>query len=302
MNILLKICIRILKQFNFIVYCGTLDIYSGGSISLHTLLKNLKKKGLSVYWRTWDEREKFNTFDKSIKEASDKILKNSIVIYPEVVNLNPLNSRFVIRWLLNKPQFLNPDALFTDQELFFYMQKSFLPKNLKVNKNRELAQNTFFTDIYFNKNLERNFDYCTLIHKGHKYHTKDKIIPKGLVIDKMSHQEKADILNKSKYLISFDPYSTNMRYAVMCGCIPIIIPVKNLREFEWRSGLKNTNGIAYGYENLNFANSTRNEFFKFHLKNLKEQDKHINNFCFEVLKYVMFIVLKKILKKITFQK
>jgi hypothetical protein len=53
----------------------------------------------------------------------------------------------------------------------------------------------------------------------------------------------------------------------LCGCIPIVIPIKGLSKYEWlktlyvapylkAKQLYNLNGVAYGINDISFAKST----------------------------------------------
>ena len=45
-------------------------------------------------------------------------------------------------------------------------------------------------------------------------------------------------------------------YAVLCGCVPVIVPQKGVSADEWRSGNDFKYGVAYGEDEIEWARST----------------------------------------------
>ena len=48
-----------------------------------------------------------------------------IVLYPEIVDGNPLQAQFVVRWLLHRPNFFIKDTRFSENEMVFFYQNAF---------------------------------------------------------------------------------------------------------------------------------------------------------------------------------
>jgi hypothetical protein len=145
-----------------------------------------------------------------------------VIVYPEVIDGNPLKAKSIVRWLLYKPKFHNPNANFTENELTFCYHKEFNDINLNPEENiLFIFCNRWET--YKQTNFEKRNGCCYIIRKGENRADLPETFD-GPVIDGKSHQEIAKIFNECKYFISYDPHTTYTIYARMCGCIPIVIP------------------------------------------------------------------------------
>ena len=94
----------------------------------------------------------------------------------------------------------------------------------------------------------------------------------SVCIDEMSHEEIAEIFNRCEYFISYDLYTMYSRYAVLCGCTSIVIPYENLSKEAWMPDKKLRHGIAYGFDDIDFAKKTS----KYVLDDLKKEEKQAN--------------------------
>lgn len=288
------------------------DENSGGSIVLHYLAYKLREIGADAYLYPIDIERRNNPrvtrFDRVFlmgslnrwrkKRANKQILidmfsinkefcvpvwrrrfaKSAIVVYPEIVSGNPLRSERVIRWLLNKPNFINPDAKFGSNELFFHHQLAFLDKKIPINKSSQLRLRWIRDDIYKDRKLEGREGACRLIGKGKRIGL-DKIPDDGSVlIDGLSHEEKANVFNRTKFFYSHDPYTMHCFYAAICGCIPIVIPVPGVGKEEWRQNIEDRYGVAYGEDDIHWAVRTRHLLIKRVYDEQKAENEMIQNF------------------------
>ena len=257
---------------------------SGGSIVLHYLVHSLRKLGVEAYvtpnvkeitrfyprWvKSIDDKFKYKRFQKKsllsnkmdTPLAPKNIITDSIVIYPEIVQGNPLNSERVVRWFLNKPGFFNGLKYFhnNDEEVFFY-QYAFVEGIKKIPKDNLLQIRWLRNDIYQNNNLPSRQGSCRMIRKGKRLGELN--IPEGdksIRLDGLSHVEIAKIFNKTNIFFCHDPYTMYCYYAVLCGCVPVVIPQKNLTKEQWRNGFELKKGVAYGEDEISWAIKTRNE-------------------------------------------
>jgi len=290
----------------YIIYTPSFDINSGGAIILHYLCHLLNSMDYDAY--LWYERKAvWNTkrplfsiyrfyryykkyfsssfltnpsFNTPIAKSND--LEDSIVIYPEIVDGNPLNAKKVVRWLLHKPGFHTGRINFTKDELIFAYSKECEGSGITINKEQILTIKYIMRDIYYNKNNKIRNNICYSIRKGVNktfIHSKDAIC-----IDGLSHAEISDIFNKSHTFISYDPYSYYSTYASLCGCNSIIVPDTNISKEQWHPDIRDRYGLAYGIDDIDYGIETRSKMMEY----LDEQDKlnllSIKNFINETKK------------------
>ena len=289
--------LNIMSSRPIVVQTTTFNENSGGSIVLHYLVHSLRKMGIeayvspnvkerSNYYPRWTKlihdkflyhrfKKKLNLLDvMDTPIASKDIIADSIVVYPEIVKGNPLNAKRVVRWLLNKPGFFNraPYVHNVNEEIFFY-QYAFAQGIKEISSDNLLQIRWLRHDIYKNKNLTNRQGSCRMIRKGKR--SKQIAIPErdeSILIDGMSHVEIAKIFNKSKIFYCHDLYTMYCYYAVLCGCVPVVIPQDNLTKEQWRDGFEMKNGVAYGEDEIDWAIKTREQLI-LDMQNSKNTEK-----------------------------
>lgn len=264
---------------------------SGGIIVLHYLVHRLRKLGVDAYiypmlaledypiWRNGLRRQFLLALFKNIARrillhrrfkmcsemdtpvASKRWLQNSVIVYPEITSGNPLKSKNVVRWLLNKPGFFNQSAVFGEDELTFFYQHDFRENCDWVDPDNMLTLSWVRDDIYFDQGLKDRRGACRLLRKGSFLSSQQSPNDDAIIIDGMTHQEKAQIFNKTKYLFCHDAHTMYLYYAALCGCIPIIIPAEGTSGDQIKATAMFKNGIAYNLDEVDFAARTRNELF-----------------------------------------
>lgn len=280
---------------NFIIFSAGYDEKVGGLIVLHRLCDLLNREGQKAFvwpfdkpvWdasqalkstyriiRYWVENDisRYKVFDKFITPiAKYSDFKNSIVIYPEIVNGNPLLAKNIVRWFLHKPGYHTGIINYGKNELYFYYQKAFNDEELNL-KSKNLLQTVLVRDdIYYQKNHGPREGTCYILKKG-----KDREIvhdiKTSILIDNMTHEEIAEVFNRVEMCISYDLYTMYSRYAAMCGCISVVIPEKGLTKEEWKPEDEGRYGVAYGFEDIDHAVKTQ----KLVLPTLKAQETNAN--------------------------
>lgn len=276
----------------FIIYTPSFDEFNGGVIVLHKLCDMLKKSGEKSYlWsyrkpyynlktlfmqkkiklnyllqKSFREFKTFEKFNTPLAKYCD--LEDSIVVYPEIILDNPLQSKNIVRWFLYKPGVVTGKINYTDNELYFYFQEAFNDSTINPNSNNKLQISHLRDDIYFHKKNTTRKGSCYLLKKGRNrkiiHNLKDSIL-----IDDLSHEKISEIFNSVKYFISYDTYSMYSRYAVLCGCTSIVVPEKGVDKENWRPEEELRYGIAYGFDDLDYANKTK----KYVYSSLKKQEK-----------------------------
>jgi hypothetical protein len=270
-----------------VVQAPSFDETSGGAIVLHYLVDRLRSLGFDAYvypilgldeypeWPDFSPVKRIVTFIKNTKRrlvlikkfkqsplmdtplASKEILRDAVIVYPEIISGNPLNSKYVVRWLLHKPGFFYKHVVFGSDELTFFFQHDFRDGCEWVDPENMLNINWVRDDIYFNQGLTKRTGACRLIRKGNFSGLEEGYDDEAIILDGMSHLEMAQIFNRTKFLFCHDPYTMYCYYAVLCGCVPIIVPFDGLSKEDWRSTALFKHGIAYGMDEAEWAEKTR---------------------------------------------
>lgn len=244
---------------------------SDGGITVQYYLANiLDKMGVRVRIHN----NKFNAIQNSLFNNyyhDDFDLNNTIVIYCEGIDSNPLNAPFTVRWLLselgqNVPKdylqkwnknelvyyFNSEEKMYNDNNnvmtttpitlISFREQRLLNINNKKEIKNEKLDSNSIFkflTLFYIhpdikNNNLTRN-GYCHSFRKSYYHKNIANIHPNNSFEIKRNHTQinYIEYFNKYKYFISYDPLTFLSIISILCGCISIIYPIENLSKYDW---------------------------------------------------------------------
>lgn len=179
-----------------------------------------------------------------------------IAIYPEIVAGNPFGAKHVVRWLLHRPGFFFPDVVFGPNEYTFFYQPAFAETTDNIDPSNLLRIRWLREDVYVDRKLSIRSGSCRMIRKGHA--DKDMLAADtAILLDGKSHEEIADIFNRTERFYCHDPYTLYVYYAALCGCTPIIVPQPGLESEVWRAGFELKNGVAYGEAEVDWAIATR---------------------------------------------
>lgn len=187
---------------------------------------------------------------------------DTIVVYPEIVFGNPLAARHVVRWFLNRNTFKGQyvgEQPYGKDDLFICYWKVFNDYQLNPSGRQVTLQN-FNHDVYKRWNYGHREGNCFLIHKGLYRKDLPTQVP-GIIIDRLSEKEKVEVLNRCEYFYSFDPQTSYLYVAAICGCVSIAIPEPGKSRTDYTGGEVKAWGVAYGTspEELAFARSTYKE-------------------------------------------
>ena len=272
----------------FIINAYPYNENSGGVIALHRLCHIINehtehqaflfpisvKEKLSRRIRKFFKKIKFKTNEKWNTPVLTSIqnINDYVVIYPEVISGNPLNSKRVVRWFLHNPGHFTGEVNYGSEELYFKYTSAFnkyIPTNNSYIAPELLTVTYFPLDIYkLDTAVIKDIDTSYIVRKGKG---KPYIHPENSIcVDGLSHKETANILKRSKNFISYDVYTTYSIFATLAGCNSYIIPDEGLSLEEWIPNEEGRYGIAYGMseEQLNWAQSTKPNL----LKQIEEQD------------------------------
>jgi hypothetical protein len=264
----------------------------GGTVVQYYMAKILKQLGQNVKILTCSgictENEIFNDFYNNDFPIDD----NAIVIYCEGTHGNPLNAKYAVRWMLSElGQNTDYDRVETwgKNELVYYFNSElkFEENPEKIGKIYKNLNCIFLNPIVKQTNFSERAEFCYTTRKMHMHkkevtclHPKDSF----RLTSEHSIENCVEIFNSHKYFICYDPLSFYAFIAPLCGCITIVYKTDGLNKQQWlqktfaaeymkHKGIDNLYGIAYGIEDLEYAENT------IHL--MKEQLDDIINFCIE---------------------
>jgi hypothetical protein len=295
---------NIIKNKSILIYLHMTqyDETDGGTVVQYYLAKLLDEMGQQVRLFTIRQIENplFNNF-----YDNDLNLDNTVVVYCEGINGNPMKAKNVVRWMLSELGKNVPISYLNNwgkNELVYYFNSE---SKISENKDKIGTIYKYLTTLYLNPNI-KNFNknksnYCHTLRKCH-YHKNIKYIHPSNSFQipyKIKQNEFINLFNKYKYFISYDPLTFLINIATLCGCVTIVYPINGVDKISW---LKRTAiieyfdsikkyelyGVAYGNSpnEIKFAISTvhlatnqwndiLNYYKKTHIKNFI---KDINNF------------------------
>ena len=237
------------KKYTLLVYTPKLEMWCGGIVSLYHSVKKINESDhplfqAKVYCFLDDPFQ--NQFTDQFATLQDISEEETIVVYPETIRGNPLNAKFIIRWVLLELGFETPvnvaktswganDLVYHWEPIVSKKQLSmpwinpvFMPgKNIiPVSKRRK-------TCFIFKKAILWYPDINRV-----KFHPEDSISMDGKL-----PQDVAPYLKECRHFYTYDVYTAFIYFAVMNGCVSIILPHPDKTEEEYLSNLKlNRNG------------------------------------------------------------
>jgi hypothetical protein len=273
------------SKIKIVIYTRPFDILCGGIVALHHLAKIINDiKHPKIYAKLFVYNNlKYNNIFCNQFETVDEINDNTVVIYPEVISGNPLNSKKVIRWILLSLGIEMPINHYIKWGLSSLTNSVSTDGIYNLIYQWESIQNTipqlsvpWFNPIFKNTNQQRT-KTCYLIKKGVFLHKKIKFMHNkdSICIDNMNLEEKSVIFNQCTHFYCYDPNTAYMIFAISCGCIAILHPLENVSKDEYfNNKIFNRNnkiynaGIAYGntYREIAYAKKTLNEGIKMYVK------------------------------------
>lgn len=248
------------------------DIGCGGLNVQYELCRILKEYGVNVniYSPVKKQNPIFNDYYDNNFD-----LNETIVIYGETIQGNPLNAPYVVRWILAPLGICSHPLQFRvwgKNDLVYYFNSE---EKMKIYPNKlgnvyKLLSIVYISPYIKNNNKEPRSGVCYTIRKGNEYHNNqiEIVHPSNSfeVVRNHTLLECVDIFNTYEYFYSYDPCTFLNIIAAMCGCISVVVKVKGKSKNEWLNTiaaveyLKETGeplyGIAYGEEEIEFAKTT----------------------------------------------
>jgi hypothetical protein len=248
----------------------------GGTVVQYLLAKTLEEYGQNVRIYSSSGIKINNSIFSKFYENDFPIDDNTVVIYCEGTQGNPLNANHVIRWMLSK---LGQNAPYEwvntwdkNELVYYFNSEDKIAKNQDKLGNIYKLLNVIYINPYaINNNLIQRKGTCFTIRKSKEIHGNiPKIVhpKKSFEITRAHTQlECISIFNNHKFFISYDSLTFLSVISSLCGCVSIVIKVNGLSKQDWLNTtaaaeyLKETGetmlyGIAYGAEELENAINT----------------------------------------------
>jgi hypothetical protein len=273
----------------FLIVSPQYDDRAGGSIALHKLCAILNGLGYESYLHPYHKRYRLSNYNlvrkwfRNLKDhyrhgkgdygryrvnpafdtpvlhvVNDSLLREFVVIYPETVFGNPLNSQRVVRWILHNPGFHTGRVNYGKNELYFKYHsgiKYFYSSGSVVSNNFLAVLHCPLEDF--------NLNDVPLDRKGTAYcMKKGKLKPiqhdltGSVLIDGKSLSEISSIFKQVKTFISYDAYTFYSRLAVLCGCESIVVPDQGVTKEQWYPNPAHRYGLSYGFSDVEAASET----------------------------------------------
>jgi hypothetical protein len=122
-------------------------------------------------------------------------------------------------------------------------------------------------------NFEKRKGICFSFRKSQNVNLLNRSIinvhpPDSFEITREHNQSQCiDFFNKYKWFMCYDPLTFYIVIAALCGCIPVVYKINGLNKREWiqttaaaeyckSKGIDNLYGIAYGQEDMYYAEET----------------------------------------------
>lgn len=216
----------------YYIYAPDYVRISAGIKALHLLCHYLNKMGEEAYVHTRQTNLKLRTplLTDEVLKRHTAIGAQPIAVYPEILHGNPLNTKHVVRYILNHPGLLGGPKTFGDSELLICYHSEFQNEASKINNQLILTTPTVDISIFNNEDNEHDDKRNGyLIYPGRYNLARQEhpdLFEKGTVITyqwPQTHEELAALLRKSTALYCFSN-SAIAAEALLCGCPVVMMP------------------------------------------------------------------------------
>lgn len=259
------------ERLAYVVCAPAYNENNGGSLFLHRLAGRLQELGHSVLLapippvKPRGRRDRLKAFLFPTRPASAPganvawlrkggSVGDAIVVYPEIVQGNPLGANRVVRWLLNKPGLLRPFSA-TAGEMYF--KAGDFSDDPALTGGAPLLTAWQINPVYSNRGHATRSGSCYMIRKGRGreiVHDLDG----SICLDGRSHAEIADAFNRCEVFYSYDEMTLYSQYAALCGCLSVVIPNYFTSHDEYVATRKVARfGVSYGFDHFDHARATQ---------------------------------------------
>jgi len=248
---------------NFVIYApGDYTPNGGGCVALHKLAHNIALCGERSFIMTSKKNPDYLGEQVTEAEAKQLCKEGAIAIYPEVTIGNPFNAKKVMRWILYYVRNYGEHGIFGENDLIYLFANHFTLRNPQP-IHGELRAVELNLDTFVNRNEQRSGD-CYLVKKGNnKEHNAH--LPTAIKLDDYpsrglsANSYLANVFNQCERFISYDTATWLNVMAALCGCVSVVIPDSGVTSEEWHKKFPYFKyGIAYGLDDLEYAEQTKN--------------------------------------------
>jgi hypothetical protein len=237
------------KKYTLVVYSPKLEMWCGGLVCLYHSVKMFNERDhplfqAKIYCFLDDPIP--NVFTDQFARLQDISEEETIAIYPEIVRGNPLKAKNVIRWILlelgNETPVEVAKSAWGPEDLVYHWEPMVSKKQLTV----PWINPVLLPDINITP-IDQRTKTCFLFKKAGlwfpdinrvKFHPEDSI-----PLDNKLPQDVAPYLKECRHFYTYDVYTAFIYFAVMNGCVSIVLPHPDKTEDEYLSNLKlNRNG------------------------------------------------------------
>lgn len=230
---------------NWIIVTPIYSNSSNGIKNLHEICHQLNNNGENAYLLYMeltnnpyhpnlfvvDNATDSNLNTKTLPQnmATKEIIENSIVIYPEILHGNPLNSKYVIRWYGNRPENtgLKQNLSTNINEYIISFSKIFIK-----NYNSTLF-NPSLDEVFYNNKINLSNKKIDIVYHGksQSYGIKTEVFDNTLYLSRENPKDKimlSNILKQCRFFYTYDSLSNINTEAIAAGAIPVF-----LNYFPW---------------------------------------------------------------------
>jgi hypothetical protein len=278
-------------KYKYILYAPPYDENGGGCIALHRLCHLINECGGEAYLHPFMPSYELHHYNAAEIGAYAKAIyaagnlanyrinetfrtpvltpqdssspgNDCIVIYPEITFGNPLRAKNVVRWLLHNPGYHTGKVYFGPGETYYRYADHFsgdfrFPGSEMADMILRVQYSPFELYRIRPDEPERQRTgtaYC--IRKG-KGRALAHDTANSILIDGKSHKEVATIFKSVRRFVSYDPQTLYSYLAVLAGCESVVVPPDNMTKEQWKPNVEDRYGLAYGFDDVEFALSTR---------------------------------------------
>jgi O-antigen biosynthesis protein len=219
----------------YLVAAPPFDPSNGGAMVLHKFAQALEEAGQDVYL--------IESNNPSYTYTNVPKLENSIGVYPEITWGNPLNTKTVIRWILNTPGKIRGPLEYPETDILFSFSELFNVFNLP--KDRILFFPILDTELFKDEKQPRT-EVTFYVGKGWRSSFLSETAQAKEISKYENQTGLKDILNKSKIMYCYDNITAMTEIARLCGSPVIIIPNGEFTKEQYNNHEFGWNGLGWG--------------------------------------------------------